>query len=88
MKFYTTVSNVKKVENEKAKFYILFQPNERSGILCFLPRQNAPELEKALDNEEWKNGVVEIEFYSYKSKTGDYKDCFRIIDVLPCYPID
>lgn len=88
MKFYTTVSNVKKVENEKAKYYILSQPKERSGILCFLPRKNAPELEKALDNEEWKNGVVEIEFYSYKSKSGVYKDCFRIIDVLPCYPID
>lgn len=88
MKFYAEVKTLVHKTNENGlSYFILYNSERNGGILAFLPHEEKNVLKDRLLSDEWKGCVFEIEYYSYKSKQGDYKSCFRIIDLLPCFPL-
>ena len=87
MKFYCTVNSVEKREKENFSYYILKQTGLYDGVVCFPSRKNS-KVEEILNNGDFKNQVFEIEYYSYKTKQGVYKNAFRVNDILPCFPVD
>ena len=87
MKFYCNVDTVEKREKEDFCYYILKQIGCRDGLVCFSSRQNS-KVEELLENGNFKNQVFEIEYYSYKSKQGIYKNAFRINNIFPCFPVN
>lgn len=82
MKFYTSVKSCDIVEKDDYCYFKIGNA-QRGDILAFPSKERKEKIIDSMKNGDWKNAITEVNVYSYKAKSGDYKTCFIITDVIP-----